>query len=271
RLVCGVGGGLEVGVERFEYLVAVAGLLAVRLQCRIDCCRLEHAKKLFFDRIVDAKAAELDAARLTVVEGTAPACVTGNVVIASGIVEGHRSTAALPAVQPSEKGCAALAAPVQTDCPQSCSGSPPNAASRHNPRGRREARSASPHAASAEWRGAALTPRNAAHSWSFRKPRRHRRSDSSEADRLLHRTGASKSGRHSTGASASAGRAPGPTTMSGERFRARRPSQTPGRSPLAHGGRDPFPGARHSSSRSQLAPPRSTRHGAPSRSGPRAN
>jgi len=82
RLVCRVAGGFEVALERFEYLVAVAGLLAVCLQCRIDCCRLEHAKKLFFDRIVDAKAAELDAARLTVVEGTAPACVTWNVVIA---------------------------------------------------------------------------------------------------------------------------------------------------------------------------------------------
>ena len=113
-------------------------------------------------------------------------------------------------------------APFQADCPQSSSGSPPNAASRHNPHGPPGARSATPRVACAEWRDAAPSPRNTAHSWTFRKHKRHRRSDSLEVDRLSHKTGVSKSDRHLTGVPAIADRAPGTTTMSGERFRARR-------------------------------------------------
>ena len=69
-------------------------------------------------------------------------------------------------------------APFEGNCPLSFSGSLPNAASRHNPRGRREARPAIPRAACAGCRGTVVLRCNAARSRSFRRRRRHHRSDS---------------------------------------------------------------------------------------------
>jgi hypothetical protein len=85
----------------------------------------------------------------------------------------------------------------QADCQLSSSGSPPNAASRHSPRGRSESRPAIPRAACVEYRGAAPARRSAVHSWSFRRRRHRRRLGWSGTDRSSHRTDASRRDRHS--------------------------------------------------------------------------
>src|SRR5260370_6068762 len=107
-LVGGIARGFEVASECLEHLVAAPRLLPVRLQRCFNCCRFEHAEKLSFNRLVGATATERDAARLAVVEGATPACVTWNVVIAAGIVDHHPSTAASASDQPSQEGSATL-------------------------------------------------------------------------------------------------------------------------------------------------------------------
>jgi hypothetical protein len=73
RLVRSIAGRLEVTLERVEYFVAAACLLSIGLQRRFNRSRFEHTKKLVFDRVIDAKAAERDAAWLSVVEPAASA------------------------------------------------------------------------------------------------------------------------------------------------------------------------------------------------------
>src|SRR5262249_4935923 len=81
---------------------------ALRRPRRFDCSRFEHAQRLFFDRIVYAKAAERDATRLAAVEPAAPAGIARDVVIAASIVDGQLLTAAPAADQPGQQGRAAL-------------------------------------------------------------------------------------------------------------------------------------------------------------------
>ena len=83
RLVRSIAGSLKVALERLEHIVAAPYFFALRRHRRFDCSRFEHAQKLFFDRIVYAKAAERDATRLAAVEPAAPAGIARDVVIAA--------------------------------------------------------------------------------------------------------------------------------------------------------------------------------------------
>ena len=106
--VGGIAGCFEVARERIAHQIAALAFLLIRLQRRFDRSWFEHAKKLVFNGVIDAKAAERDACRLAIVEPAASTGIAWDVVIAAGVMNGHLLTAAPAAHQPGKKCCAAF-------------------------------------------------------------------------------------------------------------------------------------------------------------------
>ena len=67
----GVARSLEITHQRVADLVAAIGRLRLGLDGRCDRARLDDAQKRFLDGVVDAQAAEGDAARFAIVEPAA--------------------------------------------------------------------------------------------------------------------------------------------------------------------------------------------------------
>jgi hypothetical protein len=102
-----VAGSLQITAERIPDLVTATGCLRLGFGGGRDCARLDDTQQCFLNRIIDAKSAEGDAARLAIVEQAPPAGIARNVVLGARV--SHRElAAATPASDKPGEQCVAM-------------------------------------------------------------------------------------------------------------------------------------------------------------------